>query len=233
MKSKLTFSLVLIVSLTHGQSEFQSVDRNEIKKEVEDTGAATYYPRLLSRFKAFDSSLTNNDYRLLYYGFVFQDTYAGDGDDRKTEIKAALKNNDFDKASCLSDSVLDTNPVSLSANYSKALSLYLKNKADTVFKRYGNRYRHLLEAIVSSGDGLACKTAFKTICVNDEYEVIYNYFQVEAVSGQALLYPCDKISLKPSVYFRESEMYFDTSESMMHLDNLFNNNKHGKKKKDK
>jgi len=215
---------------TKAQTEFQAIDRNAVAKQVKDTTAGSYYPRLLARFNSFDSSLTNEDYRLLYYGFVFQDDYAGDGDEKKTEIRSALKNNDYNLASALCDSVLATDPVCLSANYNKALVLYLKDKADTTYKKYGNRYRNLLAAIVSSGDGLSCKTSFRTISVSDEYEVMYNYFEIEKISGQALIYPCDKMSVTPSVYYKSTEMYFDTSESMMYIDNLMKPGKPKKKK---
>jgi Domain of unknown function (DUF4919) len=230
MKLIIAAFFLMIPFLAKSQTDFKKVDRAIVEKEVKDTGADTFYPKLLNRFNSFDSTLTNEGYRLLYYGFVFQENYAGDADEKKTEIRKALKNNDYDLAIKMCDTVLEHYPVSLSANYNRALGLYFKNKENLVYKNYGDRYKKLLDAIVSSGDGLTCETSFRTICISDEYEIMYNYFQIEKNSGQSLLYPCDKLSVTPSQYFKEKDMYFDTSESMMFMDNLLKEDKDKKKK---
>jgi hypothetical protein len=228
---KWLFTLLFLVpgALAISQPSFQKVDREMVKGMVEDTSAATYYPKLLTRFNSFDSSLSGQQYRLLYFGFVFQSGYEGDQDDKRTAIQAALTNKDYELAERICDSVLAGDPVSLSANYQMALTLYLKDRQDPAYRKYGNRYKHLLDAIVSSGDGLSCNTSFKTICVHDEYEVMYNYYSINEISGQRLSYPCDIISITPSVSFPSKEMYFDTSESMMIMDQIMSG-KHGKKR---
>ena len=231
MKIIITSLFLTVAFAAESQADFKKVERDVVEKEVKDTAVDTFYPKLLNRFNSFDTSLTNDDYRLLYYGFVFQDNYAGDADEKKTEIRHALKNKDYTLAIKMCDTVLERCPVSLSANYNRAMALFLMNKEDLVYKKYGDRYKNLLDAIISSGDGITCETSFRTICVSDEYEVVYNYFEIETVSGQALSYPCDKLSVTPSRFFKAGDIYFDTSESMMMMDNLLNGNKHKKKKK--
>ncbi|HQD10476.1 MAG TPA: hypothetical protein PLQ65_12480, partial [Flavihumibacter sp.] len=78
--------------------------------------------------------------------------------------------------------------------------------------------------------------AIKTIKVSDEYEIIYRYFGIKQVGGQALVFPCDKLAVTPSTDFAKSEIFFDTSASF----NSFNFSEDGhqqekkrKKRKDK
>ncbi|HEY2721844.1 MAG TPA: DUF4919 domain-containing protein, partial [Chitinophagaceae bacterium] len=74
--------------------------------------------------------------------------------------------------------------------------------------------KNLLNAILSSGNGLECKTAFKTIFVADEYEIIYNAFDVVKFSGQSLQEPCDVLHINPTDKFNHDDIYFDTSETL-------------------
>jgi Domain of unknown function (DUF4919) len=230
MRLEFTFFLLINVLSSYSQGNFQTINRDSVEKEVTDTAADTFYPKLLTRFNNFDSTLTNGDYRLLYYGFVFQNNYAGDADEDNSNLDSALQNKNYGKASNICDGILENDPVSLYANYHKALALYLKDKEDPSFRKYAYRYKNLLNAIISSGDGFSCKTSFRTICVHDEYEVMYNYFDIEQISGQSLEYPCDKITLTPSVRYSSNEMFFDTSEPMMYMDNLMKGNHHEKRK---
>ncbi|HEY2720215.1 MAG TPA: DUF4919 domain-containing protein, partial [Chitinophagaceae bacterium] len=71
--------------------DFSPVDRQKTRDQVMNSNADTYYPKLLRRYEQFDTSLTPDQYRLLYYGFVFQKEYSGYNDNRSKEIQDLIK----------------------------------------------------------------------------------------------------------------------------------------------
>ncbi len=217
--------LPLCASQAQAQHTFQRVEREQVKRAVTDPSQPSYYPKLLARFTAFDTTLTQTDYRNLYYGFVFQPAYQGYMDHQKAAVRKQLAAHNYVRAATICDSVLATIPISLNANYLKGYALYANDKTSPQFRQYLNRYRGLRDAILSSGNGLSCETAFKTIFVDDEYEIMYQYLEVESHESQALVQTCDRFSIKPSKYFQASSLYFDTSETLLSLQNQF----HGKK----
>jgi hypothetical protein len=89
--------------------------------------------------------------------------------------------------------------------------------------KYESRFKNLVDAILSSGNGLTCETGFKTISVSDEYGIIYIPFKIEQFYGKALIGPCDKLDIKASVDWPNKEIYFDTSETLRKKAGLFKN----------
>lgn len=216
---KITFVvwLTVIAIFSFGQSPFRTIDRTKVEKAVKDTNADTYYARLLYKYNSFDTSLTSEDYRLLYYGFAFQKGYSGYADHKKKEISKLIGDKQFYKATVVCDSVLDVIPISLTANFFKGLALFSISENDVSALLYRNRYLKLREAILSSGNGLSCETAYKTLFVTDQYELLYNYFKVEELKGQKLVKNCDKLSIVPSKSFPANEIFFDTSETLLSM----------------
>lgn len=58
---------------------------------------------------------------------------------------------------------------------------------------------------------------------------MHKYYYIDQISGQALEFSCDKITVTPAARFTSKEIYFDTFESIMYMDNLMNENKNNKK----
>lgn len=50
-------------------------DMEKIKKEVNDPSSKYYYPKLMKQFEANDTSMTLDQFRHLYLGYVFQEDY--------------------------------------------------------------------------------------------------------------------------------------------------------------
>ena len=69
-KPFLALLLLLDVS-AFAQGSYTLVDREQVKKEA----TSKNYRKLIQRFEAFDSTLTPDDYRLIYYGAVFQKNF--------------------------------------------------------------------------------------------------------------------------------------------------------------
>ena len=213
--------LALTLSVSAQKKTFIPVNRDQVEKAVSDIKVPTYYPVLLDRFNNFDTTLTKDEYRLLYYGFVFQKSYAAYPEMKTKEIRTAMKDKDYRKASLICDSVLMKYPVSLDLNFSKFIALYSENPNSREAARYRARYTNLMLTIIASGDGKTCKTGFKTIFISDEYEIIFKYMQIEGFLGQTLDGNCDILKVKPSAEGADNQIYFDTSETLRKEAELF------------
>ena len=220
MKTLLIFFFAASQIFAFGQNEFVAVDRKLVENAVSDSKKETFYPKLIRRFNDFDTTLTNEDYRLIYFGYAFQKEYTGQENSGEMDISKALDSSNYSELNKLCDVILKANPISLKANYNKGLALFKLDKNDESYLKYRNRYRKLRDAILSSGNGLSCKSSFKVLYVGDEYEIMYRYFEVSDFKSQSLQYPCDRMKISPSKYFKASDMYFDTSESMMVLEKM-------------
>lgn len=203
------------------QHNYSPVDREAVHRTISDPLSAGYYPVLLKKFSAFDTTLTLQDYRLLYYGFVFQPDYDAYADHKGGEIKKKIKALQFEEAIALCDSVLEEIPVSLVANYYRGLAMHFMDKTNPAYLPYRNRYYQLQKAILSSGNGAECSSAFRIIFVDDEYDMIYNYFEIKKHTSQSLTGSCDQFTVVPSDYYSSGIIFFDTSETLYYLENRF------------
>lgn len=196
--------------------KIKAVDMKYVQKKVTNKRSKSYYPKLLKRFMSNDTTLTLNDYRLLYYGQAFDSNYVP-YTTADLRIENMLKMQNYGDAIRLCDSVLDKMPLHMNANLLKGLALYAVNDEDPIAFRYRRRYINLCQAVLSSGNGQDCKTAFKTMYVADEYSVMA-YFAIDNFKSQQLEGTCDHFELDPSTHYNAKSIYFDTSETLKKLD---------------
>jgi tetratricopeptide (TPR) repeat protein len=217
----LTLTFVCICRSIFGQTGLD-INYETIKATINDKESNSYYPKILERFNTFDSTLTLQDYSLIYYGFSFQNDYLKSKPDEKI-LNDLLKAIDYEKAVQQCQKILDSNPVSLLANNKMGFSLFKLNKPEADWKKYQNRYRMIRKVIVYSGNGLTCETAFKVIYVSDEYNILYDYFEIPKIHRQILVGLCDKFEIDTSEYYKVEEMYFDTSRELFRQQQLIDN----------
>lgn len=58
------------------RKNFEVVDFDQISEEISYVGSKNYYPDLYTRYVMGDTTLNLHQYRLLYYGYAFQESYA-------------------------------------------------------------------------------------------------------------------------------------------------------------
>lgn len=218
---QIIFILLSATQVILAQEGFMKIDMKHVEKETKDSKSNYYYPNLLSRFNKFDTTLTLEDYRMIYYGFAFNKNYSAYFRDKAKEIRDQMKIKNYSDAIKICDSVLLETPISLKTNYQKGLCLFSINKDDSLAFRYRDRYDNLMQAITSTGDGKECKTGIKVLFVGDEYEIMYNYFDIETFNGQALSSPCDILNVEPSKQFSGNAIYFDIKEMLEKEAELF------------
>lgn len=211
------FFTLLILSLSlvlqAQKPEFQAPDYALIKKNVEDKSSEFYYPRILKRLKVNDTLLTNEHYRHLYFGFTFQKNYKPYKVSKKSDelkqfyLGEGITEKDFPRGIKLFTEALEENPVDLRATNYLAY-LYHLNKDEATAKKMSKIFHGLLDAILSSGDGLKCETGFHVITVPDEY-VLLNMFQMETKT-QSYSGKCDYLEFEKDKY-KVPGLYFDVS----------------------
>ena len=170
---RIILSFILIVSSLFAQSQqVGKIDFDQIKRNITDKKSQYYYPLLIKRILANDSSLTHKDYKHLYYGSVFQDYYHPYGDSyvkkEFSEFYQSGNNKEIIEKGIL---VLKENPVDIEVTL-KVLLAYL-DEGDTAMTRiYGKKYYSFLDVIYASGDGESIETAYVVISVSDEYRIV-------------------------------------------------------------
>lgn len=204
--------------LAYSQGEV-SVNFVEVKSKIESSDSETSYSKLLSRFNEFDSSLSLQDYSLVYYGFSFQDKYLNSTVD-EFQLENILKTRDYEKLLSECFKVLEQNPVSLSANEKAVLAMRKLHRPQTDWLKYQKRYKKLLEAVAKSGDGKSAKTAIKVIYPADQRIILKNYFGIVEIHGQSLVDDCDKVLIEPNEKYKSKEIYFDISRKLRRQEEL-------------
>ena len=204
----LTFFTCLLTTLTWGQV-VSGINFDEIKLAVSKPGN-TNYQTLLKRAAALDSTLTLNDYKLLYFGQVFQSNYSPSGDavglQNANKLVQAGK---FDEGIAATEEYLKSYPISLSAIYLKLTALYQQKKT-VEMRPWIMLLKGLIAAITGSGDGKTEKTAMVVACVSDEYKVMSS-LQVQKTEQALTNTQCDKMTLAPNSAGL-TELYFNVSK---------------------
>ena len=81
--------------------EVKPVDFNEIKEATQDTKSKFFFPRLMKEFESNDTSMTAEEYRYLYYGYVFQEDYNPFRESRYSDmIESLYYNKEFTRSEC-------------------------------------------------------------------------------------------------------------------------------------
>lgn len=208
----LTLMITCIFGSIFGQKELE-INFDKIKATIENIESVNYYPKLLKRYNDFDSTLTTQDYSMIYYGFSFQDNYIKNQPDEKI-LNNLSQTKDYKKIIAECQKILDKNPVSLNANNQMGYALFNLGRPASEWKKYQNRYRAFRKVIVYSGNGLSTESAFKVIYVSDEYDILYKYFDIEKIQRQTLVGMSDKFEITPTQQYNSKEMYFDISQKL-------------------
>lgn len=171
MKKALFIALTFILSFS-ASIAFSQVDYNDIGQKINDKESKTYYSLLVQRFLDSDSTLTMADFQLLYYGATLQNNFEPDKImEAERDIRLANYSGKFLEAYQLSDSLLKVYPVSIQAYFEKAYACYnLKRFEEESYNT--KRYKILIKAILSKGDGKTFETAYTANLANDKYETI-------------------------------------------------------------
>ena len=181
-------------------------DMSAVRLAVQDRTSPYYYPVLMDRYLRRDTTLTADDYRYLYLGYSFQEDYNPYRVSfYNTAIDTLYNRCSHTPEECkelvrYAHRILADNPFDLRR---MAVLVYannlLDNESEVLF--WHARIHHLVDAIISTGDGCTPETAWYIIEPVHAYDLLntlgviaesydfcppcYDYIQVYDLIGNA------------------------------------------------
>lgn len=206
---KLVFITALLFSFDFSFSQkISNVDFDAIKKTLDaDSGL---YKQLLDRFIQSDSTLSSEDYQLIYYGQCFRSNYdpnEPDGEDFK-KFQKYFNAENYDKALPYALKLIEKNPLEMRMTLKAIVCYYYLNDVANRPKLL-SRYNNIILTIHRSGDGLSEATAFVSMNLGDNDELM-RAMNVEPIAS-ATKGECMVLTLKENKN-RVKEVYFNISK---------------------
>ena len=155
----------------------ETPDMKKIEEEVNNPKSKYFYPKLLQKYERNDTLMQHDEYRHLYYGYIFQEDY---NPCRRSEfsdkIESLYYKTKHSRAECdtiikYAELSLKDNPFDLQQMNFLIYALREKKKIHLA-NIWQYRLNHLLEAIVSSGTGLDQENAWYVVIPKNEYTLI-------------------------------------------------------------
>ena len=176
---KILFALLLVITFGHAiAQEVEAPDYRQIRTQIQNAKGPNYYPTLMRRYLANDTTLSLLQYRALYYGFTLQEDFVPYQAERKQlfEVRKSLSQSKGNPKLCpeaikVSQAALDDNPFDLMAIQTMAFA-YLQLRDTVSYQLWNDKQNSLLDAIISSGDGETQESAIHVINIEHEYEVL-------------------------------------------------------------
>ena len=176
MSKTVFLSLLSFITLGIFAQENSSIDfHSKIKLAVTDTASQYFYPKLLEKVKTNPVDITEDDCFYLYYGEVFQTSFERMGgglsflkNPERADFDRATMKGDCTKAIQLGKIMLDRNPVDLTVLLHTSVCID-KQKKYIDDNYISQRFKNLLSAIFSTGDGKTKETAIKITSPEDDY----------------------------------------------------------------
>ena len=207
------------------QPKIEKPDYTSIESTIKVKDSKMYYPVLLDRYIKLDTTLTREELKLLYYGFLFQDSYSvyghSDYSDTLTKIleKESLSMPDYDRIIKYEKLVLKDYPFRLRDLNILSYAYEKKGMSDSS-KIIDNKLTHLVGAILSTGNGEEEKNAWHVISVEDEYDIIsllgYKFGENQSLTGKG----CDYMTLEANSDGIKG-LYFDVNKILEAEEKLF------------
>jgi hypothetical protein len=218
----LTFLLIVFCHVNAQQLTYQKPDYDLIKKEIQDSSSTFYYPKLMSRLTQYDTTLSADDYRHLYYGYIFQNEYkpywTSPDEEKLVKFYRSEKINekDYDEIIRLASHSIEVFPFDLRQMNFLGYIYHLKGD-DEMANKVWFRFQGSFGAIMTSGDGKTCESGYHVISVSHEY-VILNMFQFQ-MKQQFLTGDCDYLELVKDerniegIYFNIEKLFAKNMEN--------------------
>lgn len=204
LKIVLVINAIMILNIGLGQKNYNKLDHKSLKLLVKNSKLETCYNKLIKRYHAFDTTLSINEYRLLYYGFVLQENYLGDNNKQYSfEMNKLIKEKKIDSLLIVCDKVIKKIPISLIANINKAKALDESGDNKSADKYY-KRYELLLKAILSSKYDKYFYADYKTIYLIDQLEVLKKIGKENYSIHETVELNINNIKVKISSYIYEN-----------------------------
>lgn len=162
-------------------------DLEEIRKATLDPQDKMYFPKLMKKFNRNDTTMTSDEFRYLYLGYMFQEDYDPYRESQYTAITDSYRNKtshskeEIDTIRKYAELALRDNPFDL-RQMSFLVHVLKERRKDMSAKIWEYRLEHLLGAIKSTGTGEDQENAWFVIYPAHEYDMVQlmGYHAVDA-----------------------------------------------------
>jgi hypothetical protein len=217
MRYLFLFSFIVLahISFAQEQSKFTIPDYKNIEKVTRDKGSPYYYPALMARYKKNDTTLTNAEIHMLYYGTFFNDDEAGSTSnfEYRDSIKAIHKRgkaSDKDKKDLIGYYIKSLDSAPFELRTLNALYNLYSDFNDPDARYYGYKMKAIINVIIATGDGGSTKSGFHVNSVSDEYTML-SVFGFDFGDTQSLRDQCDYLEVKAN-YHDVAGVYFNVEQ---------------------
>lgn len=219
--------LILVISVASAYSQTIVVEKPDYKKieeAIADKASELYYVKLMIRYRLADTTMTLEEKRHLYYGYSFQKEYSpygrSDYEDKLREVlnNGKLRTSDYQKIVVFSDSILAENPFNL-AVIDNQLFAFEKLGDSGRFNENITRLKIVVDAMLSSGDGLSKESAYYVISTAHEYFIL-NMLGLTFGGSQSLQEHYDYLTVAKNPD-KIKGLYFDVSPCLQSLQKSF------------
>ena len=220
MTHKFTLSLLLVVAgllAISAQAErklaTQPINWERVQKVTQNPQSRYYYPNLVRLFQSnTDTTMQLEDYRDLYYGYMFQEDY---NPYRQSvyadQVEQLYYKKPHSRAECdsiekyaelsLDDNMFDFDQMQYYIFVLKEKKKYARSSVRS------NKLEKLIAAIMSSGKGTK-ESPWVVICPQHEYDIV-NLLGFVATDHQELEGGIDYLKVKPKEGSKTEGFYFD------------------------
>ncbi len=162
--------------------ELNQNNMSKMSKWANDKNHKYYYNKLQAKFIFDPTSLSLDEFFMLYFGAALQDGYSG-YTNTSPAVSKAFEDEDYELCISVALDFLQSHPSSISTYYYLANS-YFMLKDYTLSLKYLTVYYGFLQSVIATGYGDSKETAFIVSSVTDEY-LILRYMELQ-FAGQAL-----------------------------------------------
>ena len=172
MKFRMLGFLLPMVAVTLTFSQGERLNYEEIQHQISDPHSVYYYPKLLQKYTANDTTLAEREYKMLYYGYTFQDAYNPyELPPHAKKFDKLLIKKKFKKSIKFGQKVLTEQPFNL--RYLLRMTLaYSEAGMEEESKIYNHKVVNITRAILQTGDGTTCASAISMNSEADEYFIM-------------------------------------------------------------
>lgn len=152
-------------------------DLAKIETQTLDPSSPFYFPKLMAKYNANDTTMTAEEYRNLYLGYMFQEDYDPyrqsqySGVTDELRMKTSHSKEEIDTIRKYAELSLKDNPFDL-RQMSFLVHVLKEKRKDMSAKIWEYRLEHLLAAIKSTGTGEDMENAWYVIYPMHEYDLI-------------------------------------------------------------
>lgn len=208
----LIFTAFLTASGAVEAQKISNVDFTVINDAVKAPKSRYHYPKLFTRYKANDTTLSKVDYKYLYYGQTVMAGYQPyTKNPRKKELSEALQQNDYPRVIHIGKEILAAKPFDTNTIFGMVAAY--TNLNDSQGKLWDYKFRRLVDAILDSGDGLTRETAYVVTDPADEF-IITGIFGLEVVKHTVADDKYDLLEVAWPNEYNLKQLYFNIEKPL-------------------